>query len=164
VSLPSPSADLESILRILETMPSFLRQAARALEGQATRASTGGGFSLVEQAWHLADLEREGFGLRIRRLLTEEDPVLPDFAGARLARERNYGARPLEGGLGAFAAARAANLAVLRSVPPEAWAWRGTQEGVGPVTLRDIPRLMREHDDAHRAEVDALIAGLAAAR
>ena len=53
---------------------------------------------------------------------------------------------------------------MLRSVPPEAWEWAGHQEGVGAVTLRDIPRLMREHDDSHRVEIDALAAGLATAR
>jgi DinB family protein len=145
-------------------MPAFLQRAARTLEGQATRGPSGGGFSIVEHAWHLADLEHEGFGARLRRLLTEDDPALPDFDGARLARERNYVGRPLDGGLAAFVAARAANLAVLRSVPAESWAWAGRQEGVGVVTLNDVPRLMREHDDSHREEIDALIAGLAPAR
>jgi hypothetical protein len=145
-------------------MPDFLQQAARILESQATRGPNGGGFSMVEHAGHIADLEREGFGARIRRLLTEDDPALPDFDGARLARERSYVGRPLGGGLAAFAAARAANLAVLRSVPAQSWAWAGRQEGVGVVTLRDIPRLMREHDDSHRAEIDTLVAALATAR
>lgn len=158
------AADVDAILRALETMPAFLQRAADTLEGQATRGSADGGFSIVEHAWHLADLEREGFGARLRRLLTEDDPELPDFDGARLARERSYRDRPLDSGLRGFAAARAANLAVLRSVPEESWAWAGRQEGVGAVTLGDIPRLMREHDDAHRGEIDTLVAGLATAR
>jgi len=161
VSIP---ADLDATLRALETMPAFLQRAAHTLEGEATRGPSAGGFSIVEHAWHLADLEREGFGTRLRRLLTEDDPELPDFDGARLARERSYRERPLAAGLAAFMAARAANLAVLRSVPAESWAWAGRQEGVGAVTLGDIPRLMREHDDSHRAEIDALVAGLATAR
>jgi hypothetical protein len=154
-------AGLDATLLALEAMPAFLEQAALTLEGRPTRGPAGGGFSIVEHAWHLADLEREGFGVRLRRLLTEEDPALPDFDGARLARERSYAARPLGGGVGAFATARAANLAVLRSVPDEAWAWAGRQAGVGLVTLGDISRLMREHDDAHRAEIGALIASVA---
>jgi hypothetical protein len=35
----------------------------------------------------------------------------------------------------------------------------GRQEGVGRITLRDVPRMMREHDDSHRAEIAALLAG-----
>jgi uncharacterized damage-inducible protein DinB len=149
-----------ALLARLSEMPGELRAAAARL-GQAREreAPEGGGFSMVEQAWHLADLEREGFGARIARLLAEDAPRLPDFDGARVARERDYRARTLDEGLAAFAAARAENLARLRALPDEAWARAGTQDGVGPVTLGDLPRLMCEHDDSHRAEIAALLAG-----
>src|SRR5262245_50124005 len=138
-SSPPETIDRGEALARLERMPGELRAAADRLgAARALRAPRGGGFSLVEQAWHLADLEREGFGVRIARLLAEPDPLLPDFDGARIARERDYRARPLEEGLRAFAAARAGNLARLRAVPAAAWARAGTQEGVGRVTLADI--------------------------
>jgi hypothetical protein len=118
----------------------------------------------LEQAWHLADLEREGYGLRIERLLQEADPLLPDFEGDRIARERSYRTRSLEEALAAFASARAANLARLQAQPPAAWARAGVQQGVGPITLADVPRMMLEHDDSHRAEIAALLAGAAPPR
>jgi hypothetical protein len=153
-------ADLAPLLDSLEAMPHELESAAGKMTAEAARTPPAdGGFSLVEQAWHLADLEREGYGARIRRLLAEEDPALPDFDGARVAAERNYRARSLAEGIASFRAARSANLALLRSVPPTAWGRAGRQEGVGRVTLRDIPRMMREHDDSHRAEIAALLAG-----
>jgi hypothetical protein len=31
------------------------------------------------------------------------------------------------------------------------------QEGVGKITLRDVPRLMHEHDLMHRAEIATLL-------
>jgi hypothetical protein len=124
-------------------------------------APAGGGFSLVEHAWHLADLEREGYTERIRRLLAEEDPLLADFDGDRLARERSYRTRSLEEGIAAFASARAANLALLRSLAPPSWERSGRQEGVGIVTLRDIPGMMQEHDAGHRGEIAALQSGTA---
>jgi hypothetical protein len=95
------------------------------------------------------------FGERIRRLLGEEDPFLPDFDGARLARERDYRARSLDEGLAAFRAGREANLALLRSLGPDQWTRAGTQEGVGRVALCDLPSMMAEHDAAHRAEIEA---------
>lgn len=110
-------------------------------------------FSPVEQVWHLADLELEGFGLRIRALLTEDDPLLADFDGGAIAREREYRSRSLADGLRAFHAARQANLAAFAALPPQAWSRGGTQEGVGGITLGDLPALMRAHDDAHRAEI-----------
>jgi hypothetical protein len=157
--MTSPT-DVAGLLHALEAMPGDLQAAAGKMSAAAARVRPAdGGFCLLEQAWHLADLEREGYGERIRRLLAEEDPELPDFDGARAAAERNYCAKSLTGGIAAFRAARMANLAVLRSVPAEAWGRGGRQAGVGAITLGDVPRMMREHDDSHRAEIAALLAG-----
>jgi len=154
---PLPS-ELAATLADLERGPAMLREAARRMPEERWRAAPpSGGFCLVEQAWHLADLEREGFGVRVRRLLEEEEPFLPDFDGDRVARERDYASRPLEGGIEAFAAARAANLAVLRSVDRTGWTRTGEQEGVGRITLLDVPRMMLRHDRSHAAEIEALL-------
>jgi hypothetical protein len=108
----------------------------------------------VEQVWHLADLEREGFGERIRRLLNEKEPYLPDFNGTEMAARRNYRALSFEAGLAAFAEARRQNVAALRAVAEPAWSLTGTQEGVGKVSLCDIPSFMSQHDLAHRREIE----------
>ena len=150
---------IEPVLVSLERMPADLAAAARALGPDRWPDAPEGGFCMVEQAWHLADLEREGYGERIRRLRAETDPLLPDFDGARIAKERSYREKSVAEGLAAFAAARAENLRLLRAAPPEAWARAGRQEGVGPVTLADVPRMMCEHDDSHRAELAALLGG-----
>jgi DinB family protein len=145
---------LKDVLEALEAFPSFVGDAARRVDEEAARLpGPGGTFSLVEQAWHLADLEREGYGERIRRLLDEDRPHLPDFDGDRIARERSYRARSLAEGVAAFAAARAENLLRLRSLPSEAWGRTGTQEGVGEIRLEDVPRMMQRHDLSHRREI-----------
>jgi hypothetical protein len=152
-----PAADeRDALLAELESMPGYLDRTLAGLPASAAaRPAPDGGFSPVEHCWHLADLEAEGYAARIRLLLAEERPFLPDFDGARLARERSYRTRSLAAGLAAFRAARLATLTLLRSVPDEAWQRAGNQENVGEVRLADIPRLMREHDAAHRAELAA---------
>ena len=137
-------------------MPEVLERAfGRLAAAASTRPGTGGAFSPVEHCWHLADLEREGYARRIRRLLDEDEPQLADFDGARIAAERNYRQLSLAEGLAAFRAARRDNLSVLRSLTTAQWSRAGTQEGVGRITLADIPRMMAEHDAAHRAEIDS---------
>jgi hypothetical protein len=152
-----PAADdRDELLTELASMPEYLDRAVSSLSAEdAVRPGPDGAFSPVEHAWHLADLETEGFAARIRLLLDEERPFLPDFDGDRLARERSYRTKSLGEGLAAFRAARRATLAVLRAVPDAAWRRTGVQEHVGEVALGDIPRLMREHDAAHRAELAA---------
>lgn len=141
-------------------MPALLSRVARAFPEAAARARSGS-FALVEHVWHLADLEREGFGARIARLLAETDPLLPDFDGERTARERKYLQLDLAGGLAAFAAARAANVKALHELSAGQWSRSGRQEGVGPVSLSELPRRMREHDLAHLDEIADLLFELA---
>jgi hypothetical protein len=114
-------------------------------------------FAPIEQVWHLADLEVEGWGERIRRILDEENPHLPDFRGDVIAEERHYRVLELEPALQRFEEARAANLALLETVSD--WERSGDQEGVGHVTLRRVVEMMEEHDRGHAAELRELLAG-----
>lgn len=147
--------DRESLLGRLAGMPDFLETIFAGLSrSEAAMPGPGDLFSPVEQAWHLADLEREGFGARIRRIATEDDPLLPDFDGDRLAKERNYKSKSLADGIAAFRKARAENLAALRRVTDAGWTRTGTQEGAGRIALCDVPGTMAEHDAGHRQQIE----------
>ncbi len=151
--------DLETLLLTLESTPALLRHAAASFSSRQARVRPcRGGFSFVENVWHLADLEREAYGSRIARILGEENPGLENFDGEKVARDRNYQEKDLARGLAAFERARAANLAALRRVAGNQWDRAGSQEGVGRVTLADIPRMMAEHDRSHGDEIADLLA------
>ena len=142
------------LMESLAAMKTFLRKVfASVTREEAQTPGPAGSFSPVEQVWHLADLEREGFGLRIQRLKTEANPQLPDFDGTKVAHARNYRSLSLAAGLRAFEAAREANIAALQLLPAQAWLRGGTQDGVGTVSLCDMPAFMHQHDQAHMAEI-----------
>ncbi len=147
------------ILELLSRTPALLKRVVAQVPDVLVRARSGP-FALVEHAWHLADLEREGFGERIRRLLAEENPFLPDFDGERVAREREYLKLDLPAALAGFAAARAETLRRLRAIRAGQWDRCGEQEGVGAVALVDMPRRMLDHDFAHLNEIADLLADL----
>ena len=142
----------------LRQMPERVVEAARRLPGSvvADRPLTGG-FAMIEHVWHLADLETDAYEVRIRRILAEDEPELPTFDGDAVAAKRKYRALRLRDGIRKFTEARERNLAALRALEGEAWDRAGVQESVGKVTLRDIPRLMHEHDLSHREEIEALL-------
>lgn len=150
--------ELETLFLTLESTPALLAKAAAELpEDRVRQCGTTGGFSFVEHVWHLADLEREGYGVRIRRLLSEDEPLLSNFDGERIARERLYQRRNLADGLLAFTAARTQNLQMLRDVSNGDWGKTAEQEGVGAVALADIPRMMVDHDRMHETEITGLL-------
>ena len=145
------------VLAQLKAMPDFLAERFSALSPEAASTpAANGAFGPAEHCWHLADLEVEGFGLRIARLLSEADPSLPDFDGARIAEERAYRTRSLPEAIAAFKFARAANLEIFGRLTEGEWSRAGNQEGVGRVALCDLPHLMVEHDRAHRIEIEAM--------
>src|SRR5262249_57609181 len=83
--------DGAALLAELDRMPTFLEAAFAGLSSdEAAAPGPDGAFAPVAQCWHLADLEREGYGARIRRLLEEAEPHLPDFDGSPIPRPSNY--------------------------------------------------------------------------
>ncbi len=148
------TSDQRALLAELAAMPRYLGELFAGLPPrQAVQPGPGDLFSPVEQVWHLADLEREGFGVRIDRLLNEQEPQLPDFDGTAVAMARHYRALSLADGLRAFEEARRENLAKLQRVPESAWERSGTQQGVGKVSLCDMPTFLLQHDAAHKDEI-----------
>jgi hypothetical protein len=149
-------------LDALGSMAGLLAEVARHLPAAQLRERPDGEhFAFVEHACHLADLEEEGFGLRIARLLQEPQPELPDFHGARLAIERRYLDQRVEDAVQRFTRARAANLKILQGLSGAQWERWGVQEGVGRVSLADLPRLMVEHDASHAGELAELLRKIA---
>jgi len=156
-----PPKGQQQLLDDLASMLWFLAERFGALSEDDARLRDGDVFSPVEQVWHLADLEREGFGVRIERLLNEDNALLPDFDGAQAAERRKYRQKSLREGMRAFARARQDNIDALARVTTSEWARRGLQQGVGPVSLGDIPIMMLKHDAGHRAEIIAWCAHVA---
>ena len=143
----------------LAAMPEYVAERFADLSA-SMRIESGphGSFAPVEQVWHLADLEVMGFGERISRLQLEKHPVLPDFAGDEVARQRNYKSLSLADGLEAFRRARAQNLDRMAGLTAEEWSHQGEQQGVGPVSLCDLPAMMAAHDESHRREIEIWLA------
>jgi hypothetical protein len=121
-----------------------------------TKQPAAGGLALIENAWHLADLEVEGYGVRLRRLLAESSPSLPDFQGDVIARERDYLHLPLAPALERFEQARAENIALINTASEADRRRTGEQEGVGIVTFARVVEMMAEHDAGHADEIAAL--------
>jgi hypothetical protein len=117
---------------------------------------SGGEFSVLENVCHLLDIEREGYAVRIERLLKEDGPTLPDIDGSRLARERDYNKRNAETMMEEFARAREANVRIVKGLSSAQLGRAGVLETVGAITLDELIAMMRAHDEAHRQEISQL--------
>ena len=157
------AADIQSIqlpeaLRLLAQMPGIIQAAiADATPLQLRHQPAPGAFSLVEHACHLRDLEREGYNLRLMRMLEQKNPQLAGFEGDVIARERNYLAQDAVNAASEFAILRGAFLACAETLTSEQMARTGTFMG-RTITVCDLLAMMVEHDRGHREEIAALVA------
>jgi len=138
-------------------MPAFLDAAIHEAgdENLGARPSSEE-FSLTEHACHLRDLEREGYLLRVRRVLAEDAPELDGFDGTAVAKARDYPAQDPRAAARDFAAARGELLGLLATLEPGQFQ-REARFGGRRITLADLVTLIDAHDGEHRAEIERLL-------
>ena len=157
LALDAPRLGLAESVERLAAMPEFLDAALAAVDDAEMRARPGEGeFSLGEQACHLRDLEREGYLVRVRRMLAEREPALEPFDGDAVAAARDYPSQDGRAAAREFGAARREVIALIEDLTPEQLAREGTFGG-RRVCFADVIAMMVEHDRGHREEIERLI-------
>ena len=121
-------------------------------------------FTAIEQVCHVRDIEIEGYQLRFRRTLTEDQPSLASIDSETLALQRNYGGSDAAQALGEFRAARAETLTLLRALDASQLRRRALFEGYGPVTLAALVHYLCSHDQQHLAGLQWLLGKIEAGR
>ncbi len=153
----------EVLQTLCATPAEVARLVAAVPPARLRQRAASGHFAALEHACHLADIEDE-YALRVRRLLTEQDPLLPDFDGDRIATERRYLEQPLPPALERLRAGRERLLTQLRGLSEAQLARGGRQEQVGPVDVARLASALAEHDLGHLEELRALVAELGGAQ
>jgi putative acetyltransferase len=149
--------ELERIARRLQEFPSTVRKIVAGIAEDVLRwRKPGDEFSILENVCHLRDIEREGYTLRLRKLLDEAEPFLPDIDGVRVAAERDYNSQPIQSALEDFAIARMGNVAVVCGIQPDQLGRAGFLETVGPITVERLLSVMQNHDREHLQLIEDL--------
>lgn len=149
--------DLQNLLAFLEETPKVVRSLTENLTAkELMRKPAKEEFSFLEHVCHLRDIEQEGYRVRIVRLLSEEQPFLPDIDGDKLAADRNYNRQSFNEALSAFTRARKDNVQTIRTLTSHHLKRSGIFQNVGTITLGQLLAMMVEHDEAHRLSLAGL--------
>ena len=156
--------ELGQRIAALARMPGQVKDLVEAIaaERRSSRPAAGG-FSAVEHACHLRDIDGEGYAARLERMLTLEKPVLADIDGDALARERDYQSQDLAAALAVFTRTREGIVRRLAGVSHAERRRVGLWEGTREMTVDDLVAAMLAHDSAHLEELTALRDELTAA-
>jgi len=126
--------------------------------------SPGEPFCAIEHVCHLRDIERDGYHVRIRRLLTEDNPSLVSIDGNALAVERRHVEATVADALRAFRDARRETLEIVLGLRDAELDRRGVFAEYGSLTLRGLLHYLRSHDQQHLACLHWLAGKAASAR
>lgn len=139
----------EEVFGILGSTPDQVRQLVAGLSEQQLRfRPSPEEWSIKEVMAHLRDTT-DLAQYRLRRILTEDNPLLPAFEPDKTARERNYMENPADQILPAFQERRRQLLEALRGLREADWQRTGVREGLGQMTLSEVVERMAEHDLNH---------------
>jgi hypothetical protein len=111
----------------------------------------GEAFSAREHVCHLRDIERDGYHVRFRRLLSESFPTLESLDDYGLARERGYESADVSEALAGFRRARAATVESLGGLNEAERSRAGDFPLYGRLTLAGLAHYARSHDQQHLA-------------
>jgi len=132
----------DELLRSLEGFPPQ-EQTARPIRNK---------WSAREIIHHLADSETVS-GIRLKRLLVEDHPLIQGYDQDAFAERLNYNDRDIGPALEAFRSARANTAQLLDAMTEEDWKREGTHSESGSYTAEDWLTIYAEHAHNHAAQI-----------
>ena len=159
---PLDAGDARRAVATLASLPTWLPAlvARVPVEHWTARIPSRGEFSVVEHVCHLRDLDLQAWPARVEALRQRRHPVMPDFDGARAAKEARYQRQPLEAALAELVRQRKRLVKGLGRLSARSLEATGTLEGVGEVTLGAVLSRWAGHDGGHRADLERLVGAL----
>ncbi|MBW8884889.1 MAG: DinB family protein [Planctomycetia bacterium] len=129
--------------------PHLLREAVKGMSReQIVARPVAGKWSTLEVVCHIADFEIVGAD-RIKRVIAEEKPTLPDGDERVFASRLAYHHRELEEELQLIGAIRAQVARILRTLKDDDFARIGNHTAAGPLTLQQLVERGANHVQHH---------------
>jgi hypothetical protein len=142
--------------RLIERYASGPDEVASSLEGLSTEGLTTrpfpGKWSAAEIVHHLADSETIA-GIRLRKLLVEERPVIEGYDQDGFVVRLRYNQRDLRPAWEAFRSTRGTTLQLLREMPEEDWTKTGWHTESGVYTAERWLEIYSEHAHKHAEQI-----------
>ena len=147
-----------SLLSQLSEMPLFLRRTLAGLPRETLlRQPDNDKSHLLEHLWHTVDCDSHLYGLRIRRILAEDRPVLEPVEVGRWPQAHAYADRDGDAAIAAFERVRAQLLGELQALTTDQLARVGLRVDGTEVSVRQVIEQLVDHDQDHRWRVAVIL-------
>jgi hypothetical protein len=145
-----------SILDRMRTSAGIVRRAVEAVHpDQFTQPPQEGEWSALETLTHLRDIVVHDYGLRIRRLLYEDDPIFGDFDEESYRRASLVRGESTDDLLEMIIAEHEQLARLLQTLTDIEWSRQGRHPWLGVMSIESLARRVGEHDEEHAAQIVA---------
>ena len=141
----------KALIRRYRDGHSAVVEAFRGVKDEELDRSASGEWTPRQTAHHLADSEMMS-AIRIRRLLTEDEPVIHGYDEANFARKLTSD-RPIEPSLEAMRWARETCAQLIERMTEEDWRIVGTHTESGPYSTEDWLKIYAAHAHDHAEQI-----------
>ena len=149
--------------QLIDQYKSGYDQVAQALEGfpsdKLNAHPIEGKWSAAEIVHHLGDSETTS-GLRLRRLLSEDHPLIQGYDQDLYATQLRYNEREIGPSLDLFRSTRACTAQLFDFMTDEDWRREGTHSESGSYSAEDWLKIYAAHAHNHAAQIRRLRAAL----
>jgi hypothetical protein len=151
--------DKERMLWNLRSLPNELGDLLTELDEETLRwRPVPNKWSIKEIMCHLRDMESDAYLARYRRILSEDNPVLPNVDQDQLAIDRDYRNQDAMAALAEFKRLRANTIEILEATPTDSWSRSGVHETDGPLTIEQLLiRQIKGNDLNHLAQMKDIV-------
>lgn len=153
-----PDRGIATAFDVLASTPATLRGLLGALSDDVTSAPADAGWSPRDVVAHVASLNSLTLVGRVRVIIEQDDPLIPDVDEQVALQSSGLRSRPLAEVLDAFARERADAVEWLRGLAPEALARTGRHATVGRLSAAEVIHHKAWHDLLHVEQICRMLA------
>ena len=147
---PPFGTSIEAGLAVLQSTPAALESRSRNLTDATWHATPSSGeWSVGEILCHLRDVDAEVNIPRIKRILSEDNPLLNGIDTDDWAQSRSYASQSGPNAMTGFMNARMDMLRLLVGLPSDIWQRPSRHTIFGRTTLQELVLFMATHDRSH---------------
>ncbi len=148
------SQDHRAIVAHIRSAPAALAEAVASVRpGQEDRSPRAGEWSVRETLIHVRNVVVMVYGLRIRRLLFERDPVFADYDEETFRREDLARREPVEDLVRMITAEHEQIARLLDGLPADRWPRAGRHPELGPMSIASLAGQIGPHTEEHAGQI-----------
>ncbi len=148
--------DRKHQIEMIRKLPEQARMAVKGLNDEQLNTPYGEGKWTVRQViHHLADSHMNAF-VRMKLVLTEDNPTLKPYSQDDWARTKEAAAYPVESSLHILTGLHERWASLLDGVPDSAWSRTAFHPENGPMTLQRLLDIYADHGEKHVRSITEL--------